>query len=50
MLGFDSPLRQEISIYSGPALESAHGEIYAQDNGGRLNLPLDWMQLLTGAE
>ncbi len=35
-LGFDSPLRQEISICSGPALESAHGETYAQDDGGRL--------------
>ncbi len=25
----------------GPSLESAHGETYAQDDGGRLNLPLD---------
>ncbi len=41
MLGFNSPLTQEISICSGPALESAHGETYAQDDGGRLNLPLD---------
>jgi hypothetical protein len=41
MLGFDSPLRQETSNCSGPALNSVNGETYTQENGGRLNLPLD---------
>ena len=41
MLGFDSPLGQETSNCSGPALNSVNGETYTQENGERLNLPLD---------
>ncbi len=36
MLGFDSPLGQETSNCSGPALNSVNGETYTQENGGRL--------------
>jgi hypothetical protein len=31
----------ETSNCSGPALNSVKGETYTQENGGRLNLPLD---------
>ncbi len=39
--GAYSPLGQETSDCSGPALNSVNGETYAQENGGRLNFPLD---------
>jgi hypothetical protein len=37
----DSPLGQETSNCSGPALNSVNGETYTPENRGRLNLPLD---------
>jgi hypothetical protein len=40
-VGFNSPLGQETSNCSAPALNSVNGETYTQKNVGRLNLPLD---------